>query len=77
MNGVLLPWLLDLDLPAFMRNEVELRAGDEWNWELLMRQLAQDNLQEPRKVLEDLPFALKNRRRIWRLVADIMATDGK
>ena len=60
-----------------MRKEAELRGGDEWNWELLVRQLAQGNLYEPGKVLKDLPLGLRNRRRIWRLVGDIMATDAE
>ena len=77
MNGVILPWLWDLDLRAVMRKEAELRGGDEWNWELLVRQLAQGDIYEPRKVLEDLPLGLRNRRRIWRLVGDIMATSDE
>ena len=74
INGVILPWLWDLDLRVVMRKEAELQGGDEWNWELLVRQLAQGDLYEPRKVLEDLPLGLRNRRRIWRLVGDILAT---
>ena len=60
-----------------MRKEAELRGGDEWNWELLVRQLAQITLYEPGQVLKDLPLGLRNRRRIWRLVGDIMATDAE
>lgn len=75
LDGTLLPWLSDLDQRIVMRKEAELQEGDEWNWKLLVRQLAQDNLYEPRKVLEDLPLGLRNRRRIWRLVSDIMATE--
>lgn len=75
LDGTLLPWLSDLDPRIVMRKQAELQEGDEWNWELLVRQLAQGNLYEPRKVLEDLPLGLRNRRRIWRLVGDIMATE--
>lgn len=73
-TGTLLPWLSDLDPKIVAKKEASLPAGEEWNWELLVRQLAQSDLYEPRKVLEDLPLGLRNRRRIWRLVGDIMAT---
>ena len=77
MNGALIPWLWDLEAQAVMKKESELQGDDEWNWELLARQLAQVNIHEPRKVLKDLPMGLRNRRRIWRLVGDIMDTEAK
>lgn len=73
-DGVVLPWLPDLDLQSLSRKEASLSAGQEWNWELLVRQLAQTDIYKPKMVLEDLALGLRNRRRIWRLVEDILAT---
>ena len=70
-----LPWLWDLEPDAIAHKEACKSPGKEWNWELFVRQLAQVNLHEPRAVLEDLPMGLRNRRRIWRLVEDILSQE--
>lgn len=73
-DGVILPWLPELDPRTFSNKEAALSAGQGWNWELLVRQLAQTNIYKPKMILKDLPLGLRNRRRIWRLVEDILAT---
>lgn len=70
-----LSWLWDLDPDAVAQKEVAKPPEQEWNWELHVRQLAQVNLHEPRAVLEALPMGLRNRRRIWRLVEDILSEE--
>lgn len=68
-----LPWLWDLEPGVIAHKEASKPAEQEWNWELLVRQLAQVDLHEPRAVLENLPMGLRNRRRIWRLADDILS----
>lgn len=46
-----------------------------WDWELLVRQLAQLDSFEPGGVMESLPYALRNRRRIWRLLEEARRDD--
>ena len=67
-----LPWLWDLEPAAFAQKEASKPLGQRWNWELLVRQLSQVEIHESRAVLEDFPIGLRNRRRIWRLVEDIV-----
>ena len=73
-NGYL-PWLWDLEPDAVANKEASKSLGRQWNWELLVRQLAQVNLHEPKAILEGLPMGLRNRRRIWRLVEDILSEE--
>lgn len=47
-----------------------------WDWELLVRQLAQLDAFEPGGVMESAPWALRNRRRIWRLLDDARREDA-
>ncbi|KAL2037048.1 hypothetical protein N7G274_010175 [Stereocaulon virgatum] len=68
-----LPWLWDLDKRAIVLKEAAKPEGHQWNWELLVRHLAQVEIHKPRAVLDDLPMGFRNRRRIWRLVDDILA----
>lgn len=70
-----LSWLWDLEPDAVVHKEASKPLEQEWNWELLVRQLAQVDLHEPRAVLENLPIGLRNRRRIWRLVEDILSEE--
>lgn len=70
-----LPWLWDLEINAVAHKEASKPAEREWNWELLVRQLAQVNLHEPRAILDNLPMGLRNRRRIWRLAEDILSEE--
>ena len=46
-----------------------------WDWELLVRQLAQPEVFEPGGVMESAPLALRNRRRIWRLLDEARRND--
>lgn len=68
-----LPWLWDLDKEAITFKEAAKPEDHQWNWELLVRHLAQVEIHKPRAVLDDLPMGFRNRRRIWRLVDDIIA----
>ncbi|KAL8717404.1 MAG: hypothetical protein Q9225_005348 [Loekoesia sp. 1 TL-2023] len=73
LSGALLPWLWDLDIKAVEAKEAaEPREG--WDWELLARQLAQVEIHKPRRVLPNLMMGLRNRRRIWRLIGDVVDT---
>ena len=69
------PWLWDLEPAIIAHKEASKPLEQEWNWELLVRQLAQADLHEPKAVLEDLPIGLRNRRRIWRIVEDMLSEE--
>lgn len=71
-----LPWLWDLETAAIAHKEAPKPQGQEWDWELLVRQLAQVKLHEPKAIFEDLPMGLRNRRRIWRIVEDMLAEEA-
>ena len=71
-----LPWLWELDSAAIAQKEASKPHGQEWNWELLVRQLAQVNLHEPKIILMDLPLGLRNRRRIWRIIVDMLSEEA-
>ena len=70
-----LPWLWDLDPAAVAHKEASNPHGQEWDWELLVRQLAQVKLHEPKAIFVDLPMGLRNRRRIWRIVDDMLSEE--
>ena len=70
-----LPWLWDLEPAAISHKEASKPHDQEWNWELLVRQLAQVNLHEPKAILVDVPLGLRNRRRIWRIVEDMLSAE--
>lgn len=70
-----LPWLWDLEWSLIARKEASPPPGHLWNWKQLIRQLAQVDLHEPKAVFEDLPMGLRNRRRIWRIVDDMLSQD--
>lgn len=48
---------------------------DRWDWELLVRQLARHDSFNFGGILECLPRALLNRRRIWRLLDEARQDD--
>lgn len=81
-NRQILPWLWDLDTFALRNYPVTPDAGnvltyeaeDIWDWELLVRTLAQVEVFEPGNPLQHAPLRLRNRRRIWRLLEE--AEDG-
>ncbi|EGE09242.1 hypothetical protein TEQG_08192 [Trichophyton equinum CBS 127.97] len=78
----LLPWLWDLD-PAILESQPLQHSNgqpsyskdDFWDWEQLVRKLAQVEAFEPGNSLENAPLRLRNRKRIWRLLemkADVL-----
>lgn len=61
----ILPHILDLDsIP-----EPTCRDG---RWDLLVGKLSSIDLIEPLGVFEDVPLGLRNQRRIWALVDDLL-----
>lgn len=68
-----IPWLWDLDYQVLRNKEASKPQGRDWDWELLIRQLAQPDIYEPGKALPNLPLGVRNRQRIWRLVEDLLA----
>lgn len=70
-NKQAFPWLWDLDVEAIRAKESE----GSWNWELLVRQMSQVSIHEPDDASIDLPKGLRNRRRIWRLLAEARVGD--
>jgi len=67
-----LPWLWDLD-STFLKaqplgKEKAYHANGVWDWELLVRQLAQVDIFSDGKLMANIQLGLRNRRRIWRLV---------
>jgi hypothetical protein len=77
-NRQILPWLWDLDISALQSCPVTSDAADVptfeaeevWDWERLVRTLAQVEVFEPGHPLEHAPLRLRNRRRIWRLLEE-------
>lgn len=72
LDGTVLPWLWDLDAKASDPYE-----PDVWDWELLVRMLAQTTIFEPGNAMEDVPLGLRNRRRIWRLLEEMRVGDSE
>ncbi|OGM47771.1 hypothetical protein ABOM_003215 [Aspergillus bombycis] len=73
-NRQILPWLWDLDISALQSWPVTC-AADSWDWERLVRTLAQVEIFEPGHPLEHAPLRLRNRRRIWRLLEEAEKED--
>ncbi|KAK6835713.1 hypothetical protein RU639_001826 [Aspergillus parasiticus] len=77
-NRHILPWLWDLDISALRSypatpdagNVLTYEAEDVWDWERLVRTLAQVEMFEPGNPLQHAPLRLRNRRRIWRLLEE-------
>jgi hypothetical protein len=79
-SGTLLPWLWDLN-PSILtsqqsNNNPPFNADGAWDWELLVRQLAQVEVFEDGNIMADVQLGLRNRRRIWRLVDDARMGDS-
>ena len=72
-SGSFIPWLWDLDREACRRKDTEATRGstEPWDWELLVRTLAQEKVFEVEASLADAPLGLQNRRRIWSTVEEI------
>ena len=60
MSGSLIPWLWDLDREACRRKDAEATKGNirPWDWELLVRTLAQEKVFEVEASLADAPLGL-------------------
>lgn len=69
----MLPWLWDVDAVALAEKDDE---GGVWDWERLVRELAQGGIYRPGAVVEGLAVGVRNRRRIWMLVGDLMGGEG-
>jgi hypothetical protein len=66
-KGRLLPLLWDVDITSY---------NEAWDYELLVRQLAQDEfLDMASKLREDVPAGLLNRCRIWKLLEEMYIGD--
>ncbi|RAQ46461.1 hypothetical protein AFGD_000221 [Aspergillus flavus] len=82
-NRHILPWLWDLDISALRSypvtpdagNALTYEAEDVWDWERLVRTLAQVEVFEPGNPLQHAPLRLRNRRRIWRLLEEAKDED--
>ena len=81
----ILPWLWDLDPTALTEKESSKPEGRLWDWELLVRQLAQEDtyseysgysrIRPPLWAVEGLHPSLRNRRRVWDLALDMVHED--
>lgn len=67
-DGEAIPWLWDIDPDVICE---KFRVGS-WKWEFLINQLQQPELEN--SALQ-LPLALLNRRRIWRLLEEARIGD--
>lgn len=71
-SGKMFPWLWDLtsDSLASMIDADRRTYEDDnaWDWEQLVRQLAQVDIFTKGHTMENVQLGLRNRRRIWRLV---------
>jgi hypothetical protein len=84
-NRQILPWLWDLDISALQSYPMTPEASDVptyeaedvWDWERLVRTLAQVEVFEPGNPLQHAPLRLRNRRRIWRLLEEAEDEDIK
>ena len=72
-----LPWLWDIDLELIRAKEASKVEGKDWDWELWVRQLAQPDISEMGHILQDIPPGFRNRRRIWRLLEDLLSKSSK
>ncbi|KAI1638796.1 hypothetical protein F4809DRAFT_234080 [Biscogniauxia mediterranea] len=67
MSGSLIPWLFDLD--DLWVDSYSKRCGhQDWDWELLCRQLAQPDVFEAGGILDGAADNLWNRHRIWKVL---------
>lgn len=67
-SGKILPWLWDLDDTALDSRSIEnlpsYRDDDTWDWELLIRQLAQADVFSEGSQMSKVQLGLRNRRRL-------------
>ncbi|MCJ1450109.1 hypothetical protein MMC28_000438 [Mycoblastus sanguinarius] len=70
------PWLFEPDL--FQLPSVEGEGLTDWDWEHLARMLSQTGAFEPGGCMgKGAPAGLRNRRRIWRVLAEMEAPRGE
>lgn len=79
--GTILPWLWDLD-PSVLntRRSDNVPAYDvdgAWDWECLVRQLAQVDIFLDGNMMANVQLGLRNRRRIWRLIDEARMGDSE
>ncbi|KAI1487978.1 hypothetical protein F5X96DRAFT_647479 [Biscogniauxia mediterranea] len=67
MSGSLIPWLFDLD-DLCIDSYSERCGHQDWDWELLCRQLAQPDVFEAGGILHGAADNLWNRHRIWKVL---------
>jgi hypothetical protein len=65
----------DYDGDYYYSNLPAYGADNYWDWEQLVRQLAQVEAFETGHPMEHAPFALRNRRRIWRILDEARMDD--
>ncbi|KAG9521685.1 hypothetical protein KCV07_g3496, partial [Aureobasidium melanogenum] len=65
------PWLLELDTGSIRAKQTSGR----WDWESLLRSLSQPDIQMPGHKSLQIPLALRNRRRIWRILEEARVND--
>lgn len=71
-SGKAIPWLEDLDQGiCAAKHREKPDGGGEWDWELLVRRLAQTNVFERGQPMHSAPKGLRNRRRIWRCCVEM------
>jgi hypothetical protein len=84
MSGRFLPYLWDLDLELLEAKASQLPEKVEWDWERLIRQLSQSGFLDYiakaagfSNFLPHVPYGLRNRRRIWRILEEMKLDDMK
>ena len=73
-SGQSLPWLWDLDrdMCERMYHSSPPNGAAGWDWERLIRTLAQQDFFEQGGIIEyDVPLGLRNRRRIWKFTSEM------
>lgn len=71
-SGKALPWLEHLDQgKCAAKHREKPDGGREWDWELLVRRLAQTNIFERGQPMHSAPQGLRNLRRVWRCCVEM------
>lgn len=80
MTGKAIPWLWDMNQDMCMVKHHFRKPGeskdDDWDWELLVRQLSQANVFDYGQPMSEAPKGLRNRRRIWKCCRELMPDTG-
>ena len=62
----ILPWIWDFDA-------VPAKEQQNKDWDHLIKQLSSIEIVDPPNVIADLPLGLRNQRRIWALIDDMLS----